>query len=271
MNRDPSSWIPHAPGALTRLEVCRNRIVRPQQINVEAWRVCYRIVRPLFAGDFGIRPFDLIENRLIVRQIQQQFAGAIFPHTTLDQRRYNLCVAGIRQGTKFAAAAQIRSAHKSGSRMENQLVVAFVRGLDQIPIAEEPAEFEFVETGCNLLLNAGRRFEVLKTKQGAQIRVLFLDLLIFAAGVEPDLEKRHQCLGDVELEAFVGIVIYRKGVAVVQVFQLPFAEPRRNSPPPRYRLPSPLRRQPSAERHEKGRGRTSSGRQNKPLPGTQCL
>ena len=66
---------------------------------------------------------------------------------------------------------------------------------------------------------------MLKTKQGAQIRVLFLDLLILTAGIEPNLEKRHQCLGDVELEAFVGIVIDRKGVAVVQIFQLPFTEP----------------------------------------------
>ena len=39
------------------------------------------------------------------------------------------------------------------------------------------------------------------------------------------MEQRYQCLGDVELETFVGVVIHRKGVTVVQIFELPFAEP----------------------------------------------
>ena len=84
---------------------------------------------------------------------------------------------------------------------------------------------EFLQAGPELLLDARQSLEDLQAQKRAEVGIFPLGALLPAACVEPDLKQRNERFGDVQLECFVDVVIDRQRVAVVHVFQLPFAEP----------------------------------------------
>jgi len=69
-------------------------------------------------NDFGVGPLDLIQNRLVIRQIQQEFPSAVFPYPALHQGRHNFRMTRICQRAHFATGTKVRSAHEGGAGME---------------------------------------------------------------------------------------------------------------------------------------------------------